>query len=99
MTVSQPDGDGQSSSLALLIWLMMTMMAMMTLAVLRPQHCPGLCPGPRITTIVTATSSGWQHKDRGMCQKRRERQGEEKEEEEEGGWRVGEPKRARMEVG
>ncbi len=29
MTVSQPDGDGQSSSLALLIWLMMTMMVMM----------------------------------------------------------------------
>lgn len=29
MTVNQPDGDRQSSSLALLIWLMMTMMAMM----------------------------------------------------------------------
>lgn len=29
VTVNQPDGDGQSSSLALLIWLMMTLMVMM----------------------------------------------------------------------
>lgn len=45
VTVSQPDGDGQSSSLALLIWLMMTMMVMMMMPVFLPQHCPGLCPG------------------------------------------------------
>lgn len=29
MTVGEPDGDGHSSSLALLSWLMMTMMVMM----------------------------------------------------------------------
>lgn len=54
MTVSQPDGDGQSSSLALLIWLMMTMMAMMMPALLL-RHCPGLGPGPCITAVVTAS--------------------------------------------
>lgn len=50
MTVSQPDGDGQSSSLALLIWMMITIM---------PQPLPPRRPGPCVATIVTATSSGW----------------------------------------
>lgn len=50
MTVSQPDGDGQSSSLALLIWMMITTM---------PQPLPPRCPGPCVAAIVTATSSGW----------------------------------------
>lgn len=44
MTVSQPDGDGHSSSLALLIWLMMTKMVTMMLVFL-PRLCPGICPG------------------------------------------------------
>lgn len=44
MTVSRPDGDGQSSSLALLIWLMMTMMVMM-MPVFLPRLCPGICLG------------------------------------------------------
>ena len=54
VTVSQPDGDGQSSSLALLIWLMMTTLAMMMPALLL-RHCPALGLGPCITAVVTAS--------------------------------------------
>ena len=50
MTVNQPDGDGQSSSLALLIWLMMTMMVMvMMMVMMMPVLLPR--PGSCITTI------------------------------------------------
>lgn len=55
MTVSQPDGGGQSSSLALLIWMMITTM---------PQPLPPRRPRPRTAAVVTAASCGRQRVDR-----------------------------------
>lgn len=64
MTVSQPDGDGHSSSLALLIWMMMTTM---------PQLLPPRRPGPGVAALVTAPSSEWQRVDGAACARRRRR--------------------------
>lgn len=60
MTVSQPDGGGQSSSLALLIWMMITT---------TPQPLPSCRPGPGrampcVAAIVIAASCGRQRVDR-----------------------------------
>lgn len=44
MTVSQLDGDGQSSSLAPLIWLMMTIMVMVTVMTTTTKMMQGAAP-------------------------------------------------------
>lgn len=81
MTVSQPDGDGQSSSLALLIWLMMTMMVMM-MPVFLPRHCPGLCPGRASPLSSLLPLLDGNTKTEGRARKRR---GEERRERPEAG--------------
>lgn len=69
MTVSQPDRDGQSSSLALLIWLMMTMMVMMPMIPLQL-----LCSG-RASPLASPLPLLDGNTDRGTNQKIRRMQG------------------------
>lgn len=77
VTVSQPDGDRQSSSLALLIWLMMTMIVMM-MPVFLPQLCPGLCPG-HASPLSSILYLFWMATQRQRNVPEKKRQGEETE--------------------
>lgn len=71
MTVSQPDGDGQSSSLAPLVWTMMTV----TLMPVFPPWLRLRWTAPR----AFVTSSGWQHKRQAHVQEEEEEEEEESE--------------------
>lgn len=96
MTVSQPDGDGQSSSLALLIRLMMTIMVMM-MPVFLPRHCPGLGAGRASPLSSLLPLLDGNTETEGRARKEEARRGERGERR---GWCVPETKRAaRMEVG
>lgn len=59
MTVSQPDGDGHGSSLAVLIWMMMIATMPLPSAPSRAASVTAT-----VSATVSATSSGWQRRAR-----------------------------------